>query len=577
MQCTPLYIIHLYARDDGALSRTGCPKGDLWDSYVIEIGKYDINFANNFHQFRLVTLIMFFSTTLFQHQPGLSTVWLLATVNKSLHRREVMDLQINHVCKEITSPAHPMALRLSSQLMYGTVLAMHRQSSSLQSDAFNLRNRLNFAPLAPRSIDLPQRRSTAATRQSLVLEDVAVLPTLPLFEIAGVPISGIPELNLPDHLITPEVSWAFDDDDELGDLDMSFDDNGLLTDNLNIDDFVVHDEGVQIDPNSDYIPSNDPGMMTPQTPRSPRTPLHSSPFLGHEIAVVDDLATIQEATQTVARRKRVRAAVWDDDISLKMADLRGFRDNYLENMELQKQEMQPQRKKRKAKFSQWKESVTKECENDPILLLENEIKDMIAEAEAARRPTRPAVGEPAEVETGRAGTPAPGTPASIEIARRGSAATSPWSDQGEARILGSSGIFGSRMVGSAGTPGSGKARHSRRGGVHSRSGSFGDVDFLDEYPDPYFPDDMPGDGEYNMLSGTSIAAHEAQEFLFHLMSVFQGKTSFEAVLPSTLSEGVPNDRATAATSFAKALDLATKGVIKLTGGGRPDAVFVELT
>lgn len=491
-----------------------------------------------------------------------------------------MDLQINHVCKEISSPAHPMALRLSCQLMYGTVLAMHRQSSSLQSDAFNLRNRLTFAPLAPRSIDLPQRRSAAATRQSLVLEDVAVLPTLPLPEIAGVPISGIPELNLPE-LITPEVSWAFDDDDELGDLDMSFDDNGLLTDNLNIDDFVVHDGELQIDPNSDYIPSNDPGIMTPQTPRSPRTPLHSSPYLGggQDIVVVDDLATIQEATQTpaIARRKRVRAAVWDDDISLKMADLRSFRDNYLGNMELQKQEMQPRRKKRKTQFDQWRGSATKECESDPILLLENEIKDMLVEAEAARRPIRPHVGEPVAVETGRAGTPAPGTPASIEIARRGSAANSPWSDQGEARILGSSGIFGSRMVGSAGTPGSGKARHSRRGGVHSRSGSFGDVDFLDEYPDPYFPDDLPGDGEYNMLSGTSIAAHEAQEFLFHLMSVCQGKTSFEAVLPSTLSEGVPNDRATAATSFAKALDLATKGVIKLTGGGRPDAVFVELT
>lgn len=113
--------------------------------------------------------------------------------------------------------------------------------------------------------------------------------------------------------------------------------------------------------------------------------------------------------------------------------------------------------------------------------------------------------------------------------------------------------------------------------MHSRSGSFGDIDFLDEYPDPYFPDDIPGDDEYNMLSGTSIAAHEAQEFLFHLMSVCQGKTSFEAILPSTSSDGVPNDRATAATSFAKALDLATKGIIKLSGGGKPQNVFVELT
>ncbi|AOW00156.1 Rec8 like protein-domain-containing protein [Yarrowia lipolytica] len=518
---------------------------------------------------------MFFSTALFQHQPGLSTVWLLATVNKSLHRREVMELQINHICKEISSPAHPMALRLSSQLMYGTVVAMHRQSSSLQADAINLRNRLSFAPLAPRSIDLPQRRPA---RQSLVLEDAAVLAPPPLPEIAGVPISGLSELNLPE-LITPEISWAFDDDDELGDLDMSFDDNGLLTDNLNIDDFVVDDE-LNIDLSSDYVPPSDPGVMTPRTPRSPHTPLHSSPFMRHEIMQVDDLATIQEATQTPAgsRRKRVRAAVMDEEISLKMADIRSFRDNYLENMELQKQDRRPRRKRRKGKFGQWKESVLNQCESDPILLLEDEIREMLTEPVAPRRPTRPSADVPVELETGRAGTSAQNTPASIEIARRGSAATSPWSDQGEARILGTSGLFGSRMSGSAGgTPGSGRARHSRRGGVHSRSGSFGDIDFLDEYPDPYFPDDIPGDDEYNMLSGTSIAAHEAQEFLFHLMSVCQGKTSFEAILPSTSSDGVPNDRATAATSFAKALDLATKGIIKLSGGGKPQNVFVELT
>ncbi|KAG5358544.1 Meiotic recombination protein [Yarrowia sp. B02] len=504
---------------------------------------------------------MFFSTTLFQHQPGLSTVWLLATVNKSLHRREVMDLQINHICKEITSPAHPMALRLSSQLMYGTVLAMNRQSSSLQADTTSLRNRLNFAPLVPRSIDLPQKRP----QQSLVLEDVAVLPSLPalpgISEFANLP--GIPELNLPD-IITPEVSWAFEDDDELGDLDMSFDANGLLTDNLNIDDFVV-DDGLNIDPNSDYVPND--GVLTPRTPHSPRTPLHSSPFaVGNEVVHLDDLDTIQEATQTVRRRKRVRAAVWDDDISLKMADICSFRDNYLTNMEQQREEVQPRRKRRKTKFAQWKTSVV---EDDPILLLENEIQQMLTEPVA---PTRPPRAEP--VEQARGGTPAPNTPASIEIARRGSAITSPWSDQGDPRLLGSSGFLGSRIIGSAGTPGSGRARHSRR--AHSRSGSFGDVDFLDEYPDPYFPDDFP-DGEYNMLSGTSIAAHEAQEFLFHLMSVCQGKTLFEVILPSTLSEGVPNDRTTAATSFAKALDLATKGVIKLTGGGKPDSVFVELT
>lgn len=456
-----------------------------------------------------------------------------------------MDLQINHVCKEITSPAQPMALRLSSQLMYGTVLAMDRQSSSLHSDVTNLRNRLNFAPLAPRSIDLPQRR---VLRHSLVLEDVAVLPSFPA--LPGMPFLediGIPELNLPDLLITPDVSWRFDDDDELGDLDMSFDDNGLLTDNLNIDDFVV-----------DNIQHFDiPQVLTPGTPRTPlHTPLHSSPFLGpeNENHVIEDLDTILEASRAPPARKRVRAATWDDEISLRMADIREFRDNYLDNMEAQKVEKRPRKKRRQGQFAQWKAGVD---ENDPILLLEGEIKELLTPP-VVQRPRR--VQEP---EVARAATPGPATPGSIELARRGSAMSSPWSETGEARLLGSSGFLGSR------TPGSGRARHSRRG--VSRSGSFGDIDLLDEFPDPYFSD-MP-EGEYNMLSGT----HEAQEFLFHLMSVCQGKTSFETIVPSLLSEGVPNDRATAATSFAKALDLATKGVVKLSGGGKPSEVFVELT
>lgn len=54
----------------------------------------------------------------------------------------------------------------------------------------------------------------------------------------------------------------------------------------------------------------------------------------------------------------------DEEISLKMADIRSFRDNYLENMELQKQDRRPRRKRRKGKFGQWKESVLNQCESD---------------------------------------------------------------------------------------------------------------------------------------------------------------------------------------------------------------------
>lgn len=528
-----------------------------------------LTFHTQTNQLFLASKIMFFSTTLFQHQPGLSTVWLLATLKKPIQRRDVMDLKIAHVCKEISSPTNPLALRLSSQLMYGTVLAVDKQMSSLQSDTLSLKSRLYLSSLrSTRNINLPRQPQSDSTRSSLslVVQDaITELPTL-----AGL---DAPDFHGNTHLlnlnpITPDYSMlSFEEDDDLGDLDMSFDDNGLLTDNLGIDDMNLDfDEGgfgstTRFRPSTASRPNS--GVPRPITP-SPHTPVNSSPGINinAELAgLYEELETIQEATQTAVtrrRRRRVAAAAMDTEIALRMTDLRAFRDTYLSAMIQMAAERPRKRRKRTRSFEAWKSVVNREFHADPILGYEKEIRDLLTPQR------RPGVAEN-NVEIPRHVN----TPTSVEIGRRGSSAhgslvSSPWSDD-------------SRLLGPAGGNGSGgRARHSRR---NSRTGSIGDLEVVPEFPDDYFPEIVDHDHlDYNMLSGDNThEANEAQEFLVHLMSVCSGPTSFEDIVPSLASEGVPNTRATAVASFARTLHLATKGLIKLSGGGAPNQVFVELT
>ncbi|PWN47717.1 hypothetical protein IE53DRAFT_233763 [Violaceomyces palustris] len=70
---------------------------------------------------------------------GLSVVWLAATIGRQspfrkLSRREIMSVNIPKTCATVASPPEPMALRLSSQLMFGVVRIYGQQAEAWFSD-----------------------------------------------------------------------------------------------------------------------------------------------------------------------------------------------------------------------------------------------------------------------------------------------------------------------------------------------------------------------------------------------------------------------------------------------------------
>jgi len=65
---------------------------------------------------------MFYTTDLLKASNGrLATVWLAATLTggKKLAKKEVLSVDIQETCDYIKDPEEPLALRLSSNLLFG--------------------------------------------------------------------------------------------------------------------------------------------------------------------------------------------------------------------------------------------------------------------------------------------------------------------------------------------------------------------------------------------------------------------------------------------------------------------------
>ncbi len=61
-----------------------------------------------------------------RRKSGLGIVWLAATLGdrsviRRLTRKDILGVRISAACDFLRSPTEPLALRLSSQLMYGVV------------------------------------------------------------------------------------------------------------------------------------------------------------------------------------------------------------------------------------------------------------------------------------------------------------------------------------------------------------------------------------------------------------------------------------------------------------------------
>ncbi|PWN27320.1 hypothetical protein BDZ90DRAFT_279681 [Jaminaea rosea] len=83
---------------------------------------------------------MFYSQQMLAKRTGLGIVWLAATLGnrstalKKITRRELDGINISKACDSVASPSEPMALRLSSQLMYGVVRLYSQKSEQFVLD-----------------------------------------------------------------------------------------------------------------------------------------------------------------------------------------------------------------------------------------------------------------------------------------------------------------------------------------------------------------------------------------------------------------------------------------------------------
>ncbi|KAK9367990.1 Rec8 like protein-domain-containing protein [Lipomyces kononenkoae] len=91
---------------------------------------------------------MFYSyDILSRRSSSLSTVWLVATLGsksslKRVHRKDILSVSIPDACNLIIHPPQPLALRLSSNLLYGVISIYDQQSGFLHSDVTNAYTKL---------------------------------------------------------------------------------------------------------------------------------------------------------------------------------------------------------------------------------------------------------------------------------------------------------------------------------------------------------------------------------------------------------------------------------------------------
>lgn len=91
---------------------------------------------------------MFFSTEILTRKnSGFSTAWLMATLGSKPHatrisKSDILATAVPQVCGMIETPPGPLALRLSSQLMYGVALIHRLQMGYLLADVSVIRARL---------------------------------------------------------------------------------------------------------------------------------------------------------------------------------------------------------------------------------------------------------------------------------------------------------------------------------------------------------------------------------------------------------------------------------------------------
>lgn len=139
---------------------------------------------------------MFFTDQLLSRKSSIGVAWLMSTLGQKEHRiqkRDILSASVIEICRTLQDPVTPMALRLTSQLLHGTVLIYNQQTGYLLSDAKG----------SAQSLVLGNQDTTVSKSTSFQVND-ASLPNDPLFTLD---FGLVPELP-PESDLSLDMSQA---------------------------------------------------------------------------------------------------------------------------------------------------------------------------------------------------------------------------------------------------------------------------------------------------------------------------------------------------------------------------------
>ncbi|KAI7207265.1 hypothetical protein KC343_g6614 [Hortaea werneckii] len=133
---------------------------------------------------------MFYShEVLTDRKYGVATVWLVATLGsksalKRVSRKAILDVDVQKACETIGEPEAPMALRLSSNLLYGVARVYNQQCGYVLNDAETAKNQMRAMFKTMKISGLEDEGGHKGRSDQLVLqEDPNFLPDVDLLPV----------------------------------------------------------------------------------------------------------------------------------------------------------------------------------------------------------------------------------------------------------------------------------------------------------------------------------------------------------------------------------------------------------
>ncbi|KAF7550667.1 hypothetical protein G7Z17_g5541 [Cylindrodendrum hubeiense] len=134
---------------------------------------------------------MFYShEILSDSQYGVATIWLVATVGKTTHRRvtrkAIQEVNVPKACEKIIDPGAPLALRLQGNLLYGVSRVFSQQCHYVLSDAEKTQSDMLTFFRVMQTSELDPKAGKAKRHQITLQDDpsfdlASILPRLDLF------------------------------------------------------------------------------------------------------------------------------------------------------------------------------------------------------------------------------------------------------------------------------------------------------------------------------------------------------------------------------------------------------------